>query len=56
MKKNDYLKLLNTITEDNETQSSNEHDRVLFIDGLNLFFRNFAMMNFINEMEFILVG
>ena len=49
MKKNEYLKLLNNITEDQETSSLNEHDRVLFIDGLNLFFRNFAMMNFINE-------
>ena len=49
MKKNEYLKLLNNITEDQETESLKEHDRVLLIDGLNLFFRNFAMMNFINE-------
>lgn len=28
---------------------ANPHDRVLLIDGLNLFFRNFAMMNFVNE-------
>ena len=48
MTQKDYLKLLNNITEDNEFESS-EHDRVLLIDGLNLFFRNFAMMNFINE-------
>jgi 5'-3' exonuclease len=32
-----------------EDNSSGPHDRVLLIDGLNLFFRNFAMMNFINE-------
>jgi DNA polymerase-1 len=28
---------------------ANPHDRVLLIDGLNLFFRNFAMMNFVNQ-------
>ena len=49
MTQKDYLKLLNNITEDNEQVSSKEHDRVLLIDGLNLFFRNFAMMNFVNE-------
>ena len=49
MTQKDYLKLLNNITEDNDSTSSNEHDRVLLIDGLNLFFRNFAMMNFVNE-------
>lgn len=49
MKKADYLKLLDSIVEDNDTKSSKEHDRVLLIDGLNLFFRNFAMMNFVNE-------
>ena len=32
-----------------ESSPSNPHDRVLLIDGLNLFFRNFAMMNFVNE-------
>ena len=32
-----------------EEGSANPHDRVLLIDGLNLFFRNFAMMNFVNE-------
>jgi len=49
MTQKDYLKLLNNITEDKEFESSKEHDRVLLIDGLNLFFRNFAMMNFVNE-------
>lgn len=49
MKKADYLKLLDSIVEDNDIKSSKEHDRVLLIDGLNLFFRNFAMMNFVNE-------
>ncbi len=34
--------------EVNDTPSS-KHDRVLLIDGLNLFFRNFAMLNIVNE-------
>jgi DNA polymerase-1 len=45
----DLLLLLNNIVEENETESLNKHDRVLLIDGLNLFFRNFAMLNFVNE-------
>lgn len=49
MKKNEYLKLLSNITEETETESLNEHDRVILIDGLNLFFRNFAMMNIVNQ-------
>ena len=34
---------------DQGEKSPEVHDRVLLIDGLNLFFRNFAMMNFVNE-------
>ena len=34
--------------EVNDTPSS-KHDRILIIDGLNLFFRNFAMLNIVNE-------
>jgi DNA polymerase I len=34
--------------EVNDTVSS-PHERVLLIDGLNLFFRNFAMLNIVNE-------
>ena len=49
MNQKEYLKLLNEISEDNDIESSNEHDRVILIDGLNLFFRNFAMMNIINH-------
>ena len=49
MKQKEYLKLLNDIVEEGETTASKEHDRVLLIDGLNLFFRNFAMMNIINQ-------
>ena len=49
MNQKEYLKLLNEISEDNDIESSKEHDRVILIDGLNLFFRNFAMMNIINH-------
>ena len=46
MKQKELFKLLDNIQEsgDESVQSS----RVLLIDGLNLFFRNFAMMNMIN--------
>jgi len=49
MDKKDLLKLLNNLSEENESESLNKHDRVLILDGLNLFFRNFAMLNFVNE-------
>lgn len=46
----DYSKLLDSINQDNEkVPVSKRHDRVLLIDGLNLFLRNFAMINFVNE-------
>jgi 5'-3' exonuclease len=48
MNKNELLNLLNQMDKQEEG-SANPHDRVLLIDGLNLFFRNFAMMNFVNE-------
>ena len=45
--------LLSTITEAEETPSvpavEDFHSRVLMIDGLNLFFRNFATINFLNK-------
>jgi DNA polymerase-1 len=44
----DLLELLNNMDEVNDIPSS-KHDRVLLIDGLNLFFRNFAMLNIVNE-------
>ena len=46
MDKKNLLKLLNN-TKENDTDSS-EGTRTLLIDGLNLFFRNFAMMNMVN--------
>ena len=48
MANNDLLELLNSMDKEPETPSS-PHERVLFIDGLNLFFRNFAMLNIVNE-------
>lgn len=48
MKNKELLKLLDNLVEEQETPSSNRYDRVLLIDGLNLFFRNFAMMNIVN--------
>jgi len=52
MNKNDLLKLLDNITNDSEPTKQatfNKHDRVLIIDGLNLFLRNFAVLNYINQ-------
>ena len=49
MKNKELLKLLDNLVEEQETPSSNKYDRVLLIDGLNLFFRNFVMMNIVNS-------
>jgi 5'-3' exonuclease len=46
MNKN-LLNLLNNVTEDGEFQPENE--RILLIDGLNLFFRNFSAINAVNS-------
>ena len=46
MKQKELFKLLDNITEDGKTIQTGE--RVLLIDGLNLFFRNFAMLNMVN--------
>jgi DNA polymerase-1 len=43
------LKILDNISKDNEQPTFKKHDRVLIIDGMNLFLRNFATMNIINE-------
>jgi DNA polymerase-1 len=48
MKQRELFNLLNDIQEDQEITIPNKHDRVLILDGLNLFFRNFAMMNMVN--------
>lgn len=46
MKKKDLLKLLDNMDE--QGQETVEGERILMIDGLNLFFRNFAMLNMVN--------
>lgn len=46
MEKKDLLKLLDNLDE--QGQETVESQRVLVIDGLNLFFRNFAMLNMVN--------
>tara|TARA_R110000803_G_scaffold3782_2_gene12822 strand:- start:1600 stop:2643 length:1044 start_codon:yes stop_codon:yes gene_type:complete len=53
MKHKDLLKLLDNMEEQGE--ETVEGERILMIDGLNLFFRNFAMMNMVNP-EGIHVG
>lgn len=51
MDNKDLLKLLDGIKEDiNETSNVEESgERILIIDGLNLFLRNFAVLNYINS-------
>ena len=46
MKQKELLSLLNNLDEHGE--ETVEGERILIIDGLNLFFRNFAMMNMVN--------
>jgi len=46
MKHKDLLNLLNSVDEQGE--ETVEGERILMIDGLNLFFRNFAVLNMVN--------
>jgi 5'-3' exonuclease len=48
MKNKELFKLLDDIKENESISFPKKHDKVLLIDGLNLFFRNFAMLNMIN--------
>tara|TARA_B100001778_G_scaffold83940_1_gene68145 strand:+ start:195 stop:1235 length:1041 start_codon:yes stop_codon:yes gene_type:complete len=48
MKQRELFKLLDEVQEQGEETILKRHDKVLLIDGLNLFFRNFAMMNMVN--------
>ena len=48
MKHKELFKLLDEVQEDQSAPKPKRHDRVLLIDGLNLFFRNFAMLNMVN--------
>ena len=47
--KNNYQNLLNNIQKDEEVPKLDKHDKIMIIDGLNLFIRNFSILNFINE-------
>jgi 5'-3' exonuclease len=53
MDKKDLLKLFDNISQDPKPAipeaTFNKHDRVLIIDGLNLFLRNFAVLNYVNQ-------
>ena len=46
MKQKELQKLLDNLDE--QGKETVESQRILMIDGLNLFFRNFAMMNMVN--------
>lgn len=48
MKKSELIDLLGKVTKEEEV-FTNPHERVLLIDALNLFFRNFAMMKMVNQ-------
>ena len=48
MKHKELFKLLDEVQEHGEEPQLKRHDKVLLIDGLNLFFRNFAMLNMVN--------
>ena len=48
MDRKDLLKLLDNVQEDEKTILKDEN-RILIIDGLNLFLRNFAVLNYINS-------
>lgn len=49
MNKSELFNLLDQVQEDKATPIEKRHDRVLIFDGLNLFFRNFATMNMVNN-------
>ena len=48
MKHKELFNLLDSVQEGQESPTAKVHDKVLILDGLNLFFRNFAMMNMVN--------
>ena len=48
MKQKELFKLLDEVQEKEDIPVAKRHDKVLLIDGLNLFFRNFAMLNMVN--------
>jgi DNA polymerase-1 len=48
MNSKDLLKLLDNVKEE-ETTPKEHGERILIVDGLNLFLRNFAVLNYINS-------
>jgi len=48
MKHKELFALLDEVQENREESTPKRHEKVLILDGLNLFFRNFAMMNMVN--------
>jgi len=48
MNKKNLLNLLDQVSKE-ETIYTNPHERVVLIDALNLFFRNFAMLKMVNQ-------
>jgi DNA polymerase-1 len=53
MRSKELLNLLNNIEE---KQDSDYGERIILIDGLNLFFRNFAMLNMVNPINGAHIG
>ena len=49
MEKNELLKILDNVKEKEKEVTFTKGTRTLLIDGLNLFFRNFAIINLVNE-------
>jgi len=52
MDKKNLLKLFDNISQDSKPAQEatfNKHDKVLIIDGLNLFLRNFAVLSYVNQ-------
>jgi 5'-3' exonuclease len=49
MNSKDLLKLLDNVKEYEDLSPKEDGERILLIDGLNLFLRNFAVLNYINS-------
>lgn len=51
MNHNEILRLLDNIQKDDTPKKGtfSKHDNVLIIDGLNMFLRNFAVLNYVNQ-------
>ena len=49
MNSKDLLKLLDNVKEGEQVTPEEHGERILIVDGLNLFLRNFAVLNYINS-------